>query len=111
MSPGLCMLTLASPQPVYVFFVISLVEYPPNDLSTRRPIFILIYGKYRSPFGKLDTVMILIIRLGVSRVRQTCFTKQTFPNHRYRLLGTRNMSSITTHPSLRKVLTESRYFS
>jgi len=46
-----------------------------------------------------------MIRL-VGRVRQTCFTEQPFTNH---LLGTHNMSGITTHPSLRKVSTESMY--
>jgi len=57
-------------------------------------MFIIIYGKNLSRS---------MIRLGV---RYTCFTEQAFTSHRYRLLGIRNMSSITTHPSLRKVLTE-----
>jgi len=46
------------------------------------------------------------MRLVVGRVRYTCSTELAFTSHRYRLLGTRNMSSITTHPSLRKVSTE-----
>jgi len=47
-----------------------------------------------------------MIRLGVGRVRQTCITKPAFSNHRYSLLRTLSMSSITTHPSLRKVSTK-----
>jgi len=58
-------------------------------------------------YTDIDTM----IRLGVGRVHHNYFTKRAFTSHRYRLLGTRSMSSITTHPSLRKVSTESRYSS
>ncbi|KAF8481547.1 YjgF-like protein [Russula ochroleuca] len=40
------------------------------------------------------------------RVRQTCFTEQAFTNRSYRLLGAHNMSSITTHSSLKSISTE-----
>jgi hypothetical protein len=42
------------------------------------------------------------------RVRQTCFTEQAFTNRSYRLLGAHNMSSITTHSSLKSISTESQ---
>jgi hypothetical protein len=65
----------------------------------------VVIGKCLSLFMVCYTNM---IRLGV---RHTCFTERAFASHRYHLLGTRNMSSIATHPSLRKVSTESRFLS
>jgi hypothetical protein len=95
---------LGAPTPylIQVFFLYR-NRFPKKLTRSRWIMFIIIYDTV-----KTCRLASELIKIDMIRVRHTCFT-EAFTRHRYRLLGTRNMSSITTHPSLRKVSTESTY--